>query len=318
MSALTVVRAGFFSTVQDRGRFGYRAQGVSCGGALDQIAFEIANALAGNQGNEAALEITMGNASFEFTDARRFAIAGANFNATLDGTPVPPWSSYFAETRQQLVLHEPVDGARAIIAIAGGVDVPRVLGSRSTDVRAGFGGLDGRPLRSGDRLALGDSERQQIRTPVRVKPPQWQFDTTTFGVLRAPEYARFGSTAQERFWIDEWIVTPQSDRMGLRLSGEALQYADGTLNSHAVFPGVIQVPPAGQPIVLLNDAQTTGGYPKIAIVRKADLWKLAQARVGSRLRFVESTLAEAEAAQKNIERYVEEVKAGIAARICNG
>ena len=317
MSALLVVRAGFFSTVQDRGRFGYRAQGVSFSGALDQIAFEIANTLAGNHSGEAALEITMGNAAFEFSDARRFAIAGANFQATLDGTPVPPWSSRFAEARQQLVLHEPMDGARAVIAIAGGVDVPRVLGSRSTDVRAGFGGLDGRPLRSGDHLALGERVRQQIRTPVRVKPPQWQFDTTTFGVLRAPEYARFGSPAQERFWIDEWVITPQSDRMGLRLSGDALQFGEGTLNSHAVFPGVIQVPPSGQPIVLLNDAQTTGGYPKIGIVRKADLWKLAQAQVGSRLRFVESTLAEAEAAQNNVERYVEEVKAAIAGRIGN-
>lgn len=317
MSELIVVHAGFFSTVQDRGRFGYRAHGVSFCGALDRIAFEIANAMAGNRDNEAGLEVTMGNSAFEFTDARRFAIAGADFQATLDGAPLPPWSSHFAESGQQLVLHEPVDGARAVVAIAGGVDVPLVLGSRSTDVRGGFGGFDGRPLRSGDRLPLGDGVHLQSRSTVRVKPPQWQFDRATFGVLRVPEYARFDSPSQERFWTGEWTITPQSDRMGLRLSGDTLHFGDGTLNSHAVFPGVIQVPPSGQPIALLNDAQTTGGYPKIGIVRKADLWKLAQAQVGSRLRFVESTLAEAEVAQKNVERYVEEVKAAIAGRIGN-
>lgn len=317
MNELLIVRAGFFTTIQDRGRFGYRSQAVCTCGALDGIAFELANAMCGNHGGEAALEIPYGNATFEFTDARCFAVAGADVRATLDGTLVPPWSSSVARAGQRLVLHEATHGVRSILAIAGGVAVPEVLGSRSTDVRAGFGGMDGRPLQDGDRVTLGTVDATPARTTVHVKPPQWIFDVRTIGVVPASEYDGYDAHQQRAFWGGSWTVEPQSDRMGLRLHGDALRGAARdrpAVRSHAVFPGVIQLPPAGQPIVLLNDAPTTGGYPNIGVVRKADLWKLAQAPAGMQLRFVQSTIGEAEAALQEIDQYVERVKQAVIAR----
>ena len=232
----------------------------------------------------------------------------------LDGVRVPSWSACDGRTGQRLVFRDAARGARAILAISGGIAVPFVLGSQSTDVRGQFGGFCGRALRDGDSIPL-EPARFFPAAPLRVKPPDWQFDADPIGVVRTPEYAAFDARSRTSFWNNPWLVSPESDRMGLRLHGDALRYEGEThVHSHAVFPGVIQVPPSGQPIVLLGDAPTTGGYPKIGIVRNADRWKLAQAQVGSLVRFVESTLSEAEESLDNLERYVTRVKSGIESR----
>lgn len=314
MRELTVVRAGLLTTVQDRGRFLHRGEGVAVGGALDPVALHAANTMAGNDAGAAALEITLGDAAFCFSGDARFALAGADCCATLDGVPVAPWSSACARAGQTLQLHAAQHGMRSILAVDGGIGVPLVLGSRSTDLAGGFGGHHGRALRNGDRLQLGEPAQRFEENAFRVKPPQWEFDRRIVRVLCGPEFGDFAPSAQAAFWESEWAVTVQSNRMGYRLRGPELEYANtanGMLLSHAVFPGVIQVPPSGQPIVLMNDAQTTGGYPKIGVVCSADLWKLADTRIGGTLRFQPCDAAEAQEARRTLDRYLSDVDAAV-------
>ncbi len=182
---------------------------------------------------------------------------------------------------------------RSYLSISGGIALPPALGSRSTDLKAGFGGLDGRALRDGDLLPLAAPERLPARR-IGLRPPDWD---ATVRVLPGPEHEDFSAAAREAFWAADWKLTPQSNRMGYRFAGPELQRERGVeLASHGVLPGVIQVPPSGQPIVLLADAQTTGGYPKIGVVIRADLWKLAQLRLGATLRFTPCSRDEAIAA----------------------
>lgn len=316
--SVEVIRAGMLSTVQDAGRRRHRSDGVAACGALDSLGFAVANLLAGNERDAAAIEITMGNAAFCFSEVTRFALAGADANAALDGMPVAPWSCATADAGQTLELGAPLRGTRSILAIGGGIDVPLVLGSRSTDLQAGFGGLEGRALRRGDRLPLGNAAAGTGGMKLRVKPPQWEFGATEIGVLPGPEYWDFTTASQDAVWTTPWKVAPQSNRMGYRLEGFSLQRTAAeseNMLSAAVFPGVIQVPPSGSPIVLLNDAQTTGGYPRIGVVRHADRWKLAGVAPDDRIRFVRSTLQEAEEAALALARYVGAVEAAIATRM---
>jgi biotin-dependent carboxylase-like uncharacterized protein len=221
--------------------------------------------------------------------------------------------------------------------VAGGIDVLPMLGSRSTDLAGHFGGLGGRALRDGDRLPVGvPQQRGQVGfTPEApefgVKAPSWcKFVlvheplrrgrhpsgvpwAVPIRVLRGPEYDSFTEAAHESFWADEWLVTPNSNRMGYRLAGAELERTRKTdLLSHAVLPGTIQVPPNGQPIVLMSDAQTTGGYPKIGAVIQADLWKLAQVRLNAAVRFIPTTLFEARQALLEERTYLRQIDAAIA------
>ena len=187
---------------------------------------------------------------------------------------------------------------RAYLCVDGGIDVPLVLGARATDLKAGYGGHHGRALQAGDRLPQGTPGRPLPRLGVQQRP--WQ---PLLRAIPGTEYHEFDAASRQAFWQQPWTVSPHSNRMGYRLQGAALQRNHGAeLLSHAVLPGVVQVPPSGQPIVLLADAQTTGGYPRIASVIDADLWLLAQARPGSRLQFVECDLATARAAREHWQR----------------
>ncbi|WP_118181953.1 biotin-dependent carboxyltransferase family protein [Paraburkholderia phosphatilytica] len=334
---IDVIRAGLLTTVQDLGRPGYRHLGVALGGALDRLALEIGNRLVGNRPDAAGLEITFGPTVLRFPRATRVAITGAEFGATLDSKPVYSWWSVPVQAGQELTLPAARRGMRAYVTIAGGIDVLPMLGSRSTDLGAGFGGLGGRALRDGDRLPLGvpagraGSGFSPDAQEFGVKAPAWcKFVTTRepvrrgrhpagvdwarpIRVLRGPEYASFTADAQQAFWSDEWQVTPNSNRMGYRMAGTPLErVSKADLLSHAVLPGTIQVPPNGQPIVLLSDAQTTGGYPKIGAVIEADLWKLAQVRLNGGVRFVPTTQEEARNALMEERAYLRQVNAAIA------
>lgn len=287
---IEVVRAGPQSTIQDLGRTPWRDRGLSRCGALDDVALQAGNLLLGNPPDAAGLEFTLGAATLRFHADTWVALTGTDADAHLDGQPVRPGWRCAVRAGQQLKLAAPRERMRSYVTVAGGIDVPAALGSRSTDLKAGFGGLDGRALRDGDRLPLG----APTRTPTRnagLRLPDW---TPAVRVLPGPEYADFDTASREAFLAAGWTVTPQSNRMGYRLAGPALVREHGDeLASHGVLPGVVQVPPSGQPIVLLADAQTTGGYPKIAVVIRADLWKLAQLRLGATLRFVPCTPEEA-------------------------
>lgn len=302
---IEIVRAGPLATVQDLGRPGWRDRGLSLCGALDDLALQTGNLLVGNAPDAAGLEFTLGGATLRFHADSCIAITGTDADAQLDGRPVRPWWRQRVRAGQTLKLAAPSERMRSYVAVAGGVDVPVALGSRSTDLKAHFGGLAGRALRDGDRLPLHTGAALPSRT-VGMRPPAWD---ASVRALPGPEHDDFPADA---FWGADWAVTPQSNRMGYRLAGPVLARERGAeLPSHGVLPGVVQVPPSGQPIALLADAQTTGGYPKIAVVIRADLWKLAQLPLGARLRFVRCTPDEARAALRAQQLLLNQMRNGL-------
>lgn len=308
MSALQILRAGPLTTVQDLGRPGWRERGLSLCGALDEFALQAGNLLVGNPPGAAGLEFTLGPATLRFDTATCIALTGTDAEASLDGQPLKPWWRLPVRAGQTLKIAAPRERMRSYLAIAGGIAVPAVLGSRSTDLKAGFGGLDGRALRDGDRLPLAPPARLPTRA-AGLRPPEW---TPEVRALAGPEHDDFPPEAQRAFWAADWRITPHSNRMGYRLEGPALQRErGGDLPSHGVLPGVVQLPPGGQPIVLMADAQTTGGYPKIAVVIRADLWKLAQLRLGATLRFVRCDIDEARAALRARQALLDRLRSAL-------
>lgn len=302
---LEIIRAGMSTTVQDGGRHGLRQAGISRCGAMDTPALRIANLLAGNEPDMAALEITLGQCTIAFHQDGWFALTGAACGATLDGHSV--WTGWRLPVRagQQLKLALPKRGMRSYLAVAGGIDVPKIMGSYSTDLKAGFGGFEGRRLQDGDRIPL----RPATRTFLQSRGVHQLLWGNRIRALPGPEYHEFSPAAQEAFWRAPWKLSPQSNRMGYRLSGNVLERTDSReLLSHGLLPGVVQVPHNGQPIVLMNDAQTTGGYPRIACVIEADMYNLAQLRLGEPLHFDRCTLEEALEARAHQQRYFEQLE----------
>jgi biotin-dependent carboxylase-like uncharacterized protein len=324
-ATLTVLRPGMLASVQDAGRYGHRQLGICPGGALDTLALSLANRLVGNADGAAGLELTMGACELRFETATRIAIAGDDFDARLDGVPLWPCWSVPVRAGQTLKLgranrSNSKNGLRTWVAIAGGIDVPVVLGSRSTDLKAGFGGHEGRALKAGDRLMLGPSmldAAQLVRGPFGLRMPAWTIHPAdkaiVLRVMPGPEVEQFTAASRELLWREPWRITPQSNRMGSRLEGPELKRKrSADMLSSAVIPGTIQVPPSGQPIILMGDAQTTGGYPRIGVVIRADLWKLAQAPLNARLRLQQVDTAQALQAWAGQRRYLAQVAQGLA------
>jgi 5-oxoprolinase (ATP-hydrolysing) subunit C len=305
---IEVVRAGPLTTVQDLGRSGWRDRGLSLCGALDDVALQWGNLLVGNPADSAGLEFTLGSATLRFHADTCIALTGTDADASLDGRPLRPGWRAAVRAGQTLQLAAPRERMRSYLAIAGGLALPPALGSLSTDLKAGFGGLDGRALRDGDRLPLNPSAALPSRA-IGARTPDWD---ATVRVLPGPEHEDFSAASRDAFWHADWALTPQSNRMGYRFAGPVLaRERGGELASHGVLPGVIQVPPSGQPIVLLADAQTTGGYPKIAVVIRADLWKLAQLRLGATLRFLPCTLDEARDALRRRQADLDQLRSAL-------
>jgi len=322
---ITVLRPGILASVQDLGRHGHRQLGICPGGALDTLALTLANRLVGNADGAAGLEITLGNCELRFESDTRIALAGDDFSARLDGQRLWPCWSVAVGAGQTLKLggtnasgRKP--GLRTWLAVAGGIDVLPVLGSRSTDLKAGFGGYQGRALRKNDQLSIGPSALDEAQRACRqfgLRPPGWAAgegltEPISLRVMQGPEYEQYLVAARAALWGEEWRITTQSNRMGSRLAGTELKrrrHAD--MLSSAVIPGTIQVPPSGQPIILMGDAQTTGGYPRIGVVIRADLWKLAQAPLNGRLRLVEVDAVAARDAWDAQQRYLRQVAQGL-------
>lgn len=294
---IAVVRAGPLVTVQDLGRPGLRAFGLPVAGAADRLALAAANLLAGNEPGAAALELTLAGGTFRFETPVLAALAGADLEARLDGAPVASGSSFRAAAGSTLALGGARRGARAYLAVRGGIDVPPVLGSRSTYTRAGVGGLSGRALAAGDRLPVGLSRG---RAPAPRTLPDGLLPCgggARLRVILGPQDDRFGAEAIRAFLDTPWRVTVHNDRMGYRLDGPPLPLRGPTdILTDAVLPGAVQVPGDGRPIALLVDCQTTGGYAKIGTVIGPDLRLLAQSRAGDEVRFAACTQAEAVAA----------------------
>jgi antagonist of KipI len=299
---VSVVSAGFLTSVQDLGRTGYRKSGISIGGALDSHALRVANALVGNENSAAGLEATMGKLRLRFDDQRVVAWCGGAFAVRIGDQDLPPGHAGLVAKDEELVMVAPNAGSRAWLAISGGIDVPPILGSRSTDLRGNFGGHEGRTLRDGDTLPLGTKERRFETAAPWISewsaPTPWAATATRdrfLRVVRGPDWMRFTAEAQAALVGAPFTVTLDSDRMGARLDGPNLPRHDASdLLSEAVAPGTLQVPPNGKPILLLGDCQTMGGYPKIAHVITIDLPIAAQLWPGDLVRFHEISLAEAQ------------------------
>jgi antagonist of KipI len=305
MRSIFIEHAGTCTTIQDLGRSRLRRMGVPEGGAADKLAMRIANLLVGNDDNDACIECALVGPNVRFTDDATIAICGAR------AAHLPYWQAFRVCAGETLSLANLREGAYAYLAIAGGIDVPCALASRSTDIRTGWGGFRGRTLRSGDEIPIGrvtiapDSRKRQVGYHNWYEP----------GAVRIVRGAESDEFAPD--WVDStYEVTSRSDRMGLRLKGPVMvRSRDLELPSSPVFPGTIQVPPDGQPIVLQADAQTLGGYPKIAHVITVDLPRTAQHRPGSSMRFCHVTLEEAQAHASERARQISLVRTALEAML---
>ena len=316
---LDVRSAGFLTSVQDLGRTGFRHSGVCPGGALDPHALRVANALVGNEDNAAGLEMTLGTLRFHFEDERFVAWCGGAFSVRIGETDLPAGYAGLVTRNDELIIAAPNNGGRAWLAISGGIDAPLVLGSRSTDLRGNFGGHEGRALRDGDVLSLFKGRRLETVAPWVSEwsaPATWSATDRREPILRiikGSDWDRFTDHAQRSLVSNPFTVAADSDRMGVRLDGPELQRIEpGDLLSEPVTPGTLQVPPNGQPILLLGDCQTIGGYPKIAHVITVDLPITAQLWPGDTVRFNEVSLAEAQALLLEREKDFALFRAGVA------
>jgi antagonist of KipI len=314
--ALKVLRAGVLTTVQDLGRLGWQRYGVPVSGVMDEMSHRVANLLVGNPDGEATLEMTITGPRLEFTEETLFALCGGDFQPTIDRVAVPMARPVFARAGAVLDLAQCRLGARAYLAVAGGFDLPAVLGSKSTYLRGGFGGFEGRALRRGDLLPttrgageLYPSLRGRLAAGARFAAPKWSVEANTALMARSHHNIRFvpgrhweifAPDVRERFVASEYRIAANSDRMGYRLDGPALPFPNaGSLISEGVAFGTIQVPPDGMPIVLMANRQTTGGYPRIGEVAAVDLPLLAQLPPGDTVRLSPITL------QRSQELYLE-------------
>ena len=308
---ITIIKPGMLTTIQDMGRKGYQKFGIIESGAMDQYSLQVANILVGNSRQEAALEVTLLGPTLHFNAKRLISICGGDFTPTINGEEVPQWRPVLVEAGTTLKMGAAEEGIRAYISISGGIDVHKVMGSRSTYLRAGIGGYQGRALQAGDVLQVRDTEssRNLISTfypkkdksfmsipklvSERVRP---NYSSNPYiRVIKGKEFDLFTKESKVALLSDSFKVLPNSDRMGYRLEGPSLNLSETKeMISEAVTFGTIQVPTNKQPIVLMADRQTTGGYPRIGQVVGVDLPILAQLNFGSKIRFKAMTLYEAQ------------------------
>lgn len=317
MARVRVVKPGMLTTVQDLGRWGLQARGVPVAGPMDPVSHRIANALVGNPPDRATLETTLIGPELQFEDARWVVVTGGRFEATLDGARVEPCSPVLTHAGSILKLGARRAGARAYIGIGGGVATVPVLGSRATHVLSGMGGHEGRALRAGDVLPLGSAppfvpRLAATRAAVAVaETPATR--PATIRVLPGPQAERFAETALDMLQSGPYVVGDQSDRMGFRLQGPRLAHrGSADIISDATPLGVLQVPASGQPILLMADRQTAGGYPKLATVVTADIAVAGQLAAGDALTFVVCSLRDALAALIGQERALMSIEASAA------
>ncbi|QIB50394.1 biotin-dependent carboxyltransferase family protein [Pseudomonas sp. OIL-1] len=276
MNRLTVERSLGLAQLQDGGRFGVRHLGVTQGGALDWIAMGWANWMLGNVPTACALEIPMGGVTLRCESDTTLALAGADLSVTLDEQAIAPWRSFPVQRGQRLEFNSPFSGVRAYLAAPGGFRAPRVLGSASTVTRESLGGLDGsgQALRRDDRL-----EFESLASSPRTMPEQHipaYGHAVRLELIPGAQIAGFTGESLFRAFNHPWRIDPRSDRMGVRLSGKPLRYTGAPLISEGIPLGAVQVPPDGQPIVLMNDRQTIGGYPRLGALTPASVARLAQ------------------------------------------
>lgn len=308
---IMVVKPGWLTTVQDLGRYGYQQHGVPVSGAMDRRSYTIANRLVGNRDHDAALEITLKGPKLLFEKESVISVTGADLTPAVNGTVIPLWTSLFVKAGSTLSFGPRWAAARCYLAIAGGIDVPLVLGSRSTHTASQTGGVNGRALAQGDVFAGGvpssDTEATIGRSLLERLRPLYS-NAPTLRILPGPQQASFSKQTFNVLTASPYQLSSQSDRMGYRLVGPKLARAGaGHHISDGTTMGALQVPQDAQPILLMADRQTTGGYPKIAVVISADLHRAGQLLPGDTVTFSMTTLSEAQAVLKAQWKELDEV-----------
>ena len=310
-----IVQPGPMTLIQDRGRLGFQKLGVSVSGAVDIDSFDLGNLLVGNDPDAACLEILLGGLEIEFLDDLIIAVTGAESDVTIDGVTIALGVSYFIHSDARLKLGMATDGLRTYIAIAGGIDIPQTLGSRSTHFASKIGGVEGRSLVAGDVLSLGEpSTLAASGLLLEGESTSSPSDEISVRIMLGPQDDEFSDTGIESLLNSSYVVSDQSNRQGLRLEGPVIESKSGRYDivSDAVVNGSIQVPGDGKPIILLADRQTTGGYAKIATIATVDLPKLGQAAPGTNITFTEITVEESqELLAARSERFKPDNLAGI-------
>ncbi|RKD90451.1 5-oxoprolinase subunit C family protein [Mangrovibacterium diazotrophicum] len=308
MRKIRIIQKGLLTTIQDAGRLGYQQYGMPVSGAMDLVSLRLANLLVGNSPDEACLETTFLGPEIEFLADAEIAVCGAETDLRLNGSPIALNCNHRICRGDMLKLGTCKRGLRNYIAFAGGLDVPVVMGSKSTYLRGKLGGWQGRALENGDVLPLGEARPFQQRS-LTDNPTCLPQPTNEIRIIAGSEVTAFTREGLQIFLNCTYTVSPQSDRMGYRLSGPPVAHKTGAdILSSGIANGTIQVPSHGEPIIMLADRQTVGGYTKIANAISADLPLLGQMRPGDCMRFIE---VKTEEAQRLLQDQIDRVKAAV-------
>jgi len=303
MPLIQVLEPGMFTTVQDLGREGFGAMGVSASGAADALSLRIGNLLVGNAEGAAGLEMTLVGGTFLFPDGAIIALTGSDFGAALDGVAVEIWSSLQVHAGQTLRVVATGSGARCYLCVRGGIVVKMFLGSASTHILSGLGGLEGRALRKKDVLQIGEARGGVRGQKLSGRGREIVAPRKVLRVTDGPQSEWFDTGARALFYASVYRLTEDSNRMGVRLAGSAIASPEaGEMISEGVALGAVQIPESGAPIILFVEQQTTGGYPKIANVISADFHCLGQLRPRDEVRFELVSFAQARESLREQER----------------
>jgi len=306
--SLEILRAGLQTTIQDLGRFGAAHLGISASGASDNLAMRIGNLMVGNPENTTVIEMTLTGDTVLFHSNVFIALAGSKFKIDLDDKPFPFWAGTYISAGQVLTIGPTLNGARCYLCVRGGLQVKNIINSTSTHLTSGVGGLNGSILKKGDRIAFGNMD--QVIQPIKSMKNYPYTDITTVRVTKGLQWDWFDNQNRKLFFQKAYQVSTLSNRMGLRLSGESILSSKGNeIITEGMPLGAIQIPGNGQPILSFVEHQTTGGYPKLANVISADLYKVGQLKPGDQFKFQLIDFPEAEKARLEQENYILSLKA---------
>lgn len=302
--AIKVLFSGPLSTIQDGGRFGFMKAGVTTSGAMDLQAYNAANELVGNTAGEAVIESTLMGPTLEFEEETVIAMTGADMDPRVDGKEIPLYQPVWIKKGQVLSMQMAKNGCRSYLAVHGGIDVPIVMNSRSTNLKCHIGGLEGRALWNGDLIPIhpfqGSEEEKSLILAKKMTPLHYDTNVTV-RVILGPQDSYFTDAGKLTFFHSTYAVSTDSDRMGFRLEGPEIESKNGVdIVSDGIAFGAIQVPPSGKPIVLLADRQTTGGYAKIGTLYSEDIPKFVQLKPGDTVRFQKISVEEAQSQKGSI------------------
>lgn len=307
---IRIVNGGFMTTIQDLGRYGYQETGMSVSGVMDTRSASLANILAGNDENEAVIEVTMMGPTIMFTEDSIVAVTGGNLGARVDGDPLPLYEAVLVRAGQTMSFSGMFSGSRAYIAFAGGLDIPVVLGSRSTNLKSKIGGFEGRKLGAGDEIGFREPKTWLPDMAARkLIPDDFTAKEYTLRVVMGPQDDCFTEKGIAAFLGSTFKISNEYDRMGCRMEGDFIEHKNGgDIITDGISFGAVQVPSHGNPIVMMADHQTTGGYTKIANVISVDLPKLAQCMPGAQIHFKKVTIEEAQELYCQWKRELAELK----------